>query len=60
MITPVLFTVDTIGLPLCRSIQHVFDEDAISGGGVVDEDVGYGADKFSVLDYRATRHADVK
>jgi len=33
----------------CR-IQHIFDENAISGGGVVDEDVGDCADQFAVLD----------
>ena len=33
----------------CR-IQHVFDEDAVATGWVVDQDVGDGADQFSVLD----------
>ena len=32
---------------LCCSIYHIFDEDAISGGGVVDEDMGNSADQFS-------------
>ena len=43
----------------CR-VQHVFDEDAISGSGIVDEDVGDGADEFAVLDDGAAGHADVK
>ena len=29
--------------------QHVFNEDAVAGGGVVDEDMGLGAYQFSVL-----------
>ena len=26
--------------PISRSIQHIFDEDAVAGGGVIDKDVG--------------------
>ena len=36
-----------VSLHLCRSIQHVFDEDTVAGGGVVNQDVGDGADMFS-------------
>ena len=43
----------------CR-IQHVFDKDAIAGGGIVDKDMGDGAHQFSVLNDRAAGHADVK
>ena len=45
---------------LCRGVQHVFDEDAIAGGGVVDEDVGDGADEFAVLNDGTAGHTDVK
>ena len=41
-------------------IQHVFNEDAISGGGVVDEDVGDSADQFAILNDGTAAHADVK
>ena len=37
---------------LGRCVQHIFDEDAIAGCGVVDQDMGHGADQFSVLDNR--------
>ena len=47
-------------LKLCRRIQHVFDEDAVAGGGVVDEDVSDGADELAVLDNGTAAHADVK
>ena len=40
--------------------QHVFDEDAIAGGGVVDEDMGHSAHQATVLDDGTTAHADVK
>ena len=32
-------------LHLCRRVQHIFNEYAISGGGVVDKDVGHGANQ---------------
>ena len=35
--------------PLGCCIQHIFNKDAISGGGVVDEDMSNGAYQFSVL-----------
>ena len=34
-------------LKLCCRVEHVFDEDAVAGGGVVHEDVGHGANQFS-------------
>ena len=34
----------------CRGVQHVFDENAVAGGGVVDEDMGDGTDEPAVLD----------
>ena len=30
--------------------EHVFDEDAVARSGITDEDVGNGADEFSVLE----------
>ena len=45
---------------LCCHVQHIFDEDAVAGGGVVDKDVGDGADELAVQNNRTTRHADVK
>ena len=33
--------------PLRCCVQHVFDKDTISGGRVVDEDMGHGANQFS-------------
>ena len=48
------------GIVLCCRIQHIFDEDAISGGRVVDKNVSNSADQFAVLDDGATGHADVK
>lgn len=36
---------------LCR-VQHIFNEDAVARGGVVDENVGDGAHQLSVLDNR--------
>ena len=45
---------------LCCCVQHVFDEDAIAGGGVVDQDMGHGADELAVLDDGTAGHADVK
>ena len=46
--------------PLCRGIEHVFDEDTVAGGGIVDEDMGDGADQLAVLDNGTAAHADVK
>ena len=37
---------------LCRSIQHVFDKNAVAGCGVVDKDMSNGTYQFSVLDNR--------
>jgi len=41
---------------IAHLIEHIFDEDAISHGGVADEDVGDGADELSVLDDGAAAH----
>ena len=35
--------------PLGRGIQHIFNKNAVAGGGVVDEDMGHSADEFPVL-----------
>ena len=45
---------------LCCRVQHIFDEDAISDGGVVDKDVGDGAHQFTVLNDRRAGHLCVK
>lgn len=45
---------------LCCRVQHIFDENAVAGGGVVDQYVGHGADKTPVLNNWAAGHADVK
>jgi len=34
---------------LCRSVQHVFDKDAVAGGWVVDQHMGHCPDEFAVL-----------
>ena len=41
-------------------IEHIFDKNTISRGGVVNENVGHGANQFAVLDDGAAGHADVK
>ena len=45
---------------LCRRLQHIFDEDAVALRGVVNQDMGNGADEFAVLDDGTAGHADVK
>ena len=57
--------IDFCHLPLkgkasSSSVQHIFDEDAISGGGVIHKHVGHGAHQFSVLNNGTALHADVK
>ena len=37
--------------------QHVFNEDAVAAGGVVDQHVGDGADQVAVLDNGTSAHA---
>ena len=46
--------------PLGCCVQHVFDEDAIPGGGIVNKDMGHRTDQFAVLNNRTSGHADVK
>jgi len=46
--------------PLGCSVQHIFDENAISGGGIIHQHVGHSTDELAVLDDRAAAHADVK
>ena len=45
---------------LCCRVQHIFNEDAVAGGGVVDKDMSNGAHQLSVLYDRRAGHADVK
>ena len=51
-----LYTREALGC----GVQHIFDEDAIPGGRIVNKDMGHGAHQFAVLDDRAAGHADVK
>ena len=37
-------------------IQHVFDENAISGAWIVDKDMGHRTNKFAVLDNQRAGH----
>ena len=41
-------------------IEHIFDENAVAGGWVVDKDVGHRTHQFAVLDDGTAGHADVK
>ena len=43
-------------LLLCSCVYHVFDEDAVAGGGVVDENMGNRADQLAILDDGAAAH----
>ena len=45
---------------LCSGVQHVFDENAVTHGGVIHKHMGHGADELAVLDDGAAGHADVK
>ena len=45
---------------LRRSVKHVFDEDAIAGGGIVNQHMGNGANQFAVLDDGGAGHFCVK
>ena len=46
--------------PLRSSIQHILNKDAISGGGVIDQDMGDRAHQFTVLNDRRAGHLCVK
>ena len=45
-------------LPCC--VQHIFDENAVAGGGVVHKDMSHRADELALLDDGTAAHADVK
>ena len=45
---------------LCRGVQHVFNENAISGSGIVNKNMSNGTDELAVLDDGTAGHADVK
>ena len=47
-------------LKLCCRVEHVFDENAVAGGRIVNKDMSNGADELAVLDDRRAGHADVK
>lgn len=46
--------------PLRSGIQHIFNENAVAGCWVVDQDVGNRADEFAILNDRAAAHVCVK
>ena len=50
----------TARLLLCRKIphlvEHIFNENAVAGGGVVDKNVGHGADQLAVLENGTAAH----
>ena len=48
------------GKALGCGIQHIFDKNAISAGGVIDQDMGHRADEFAILDDGAAGHECVK
>ena len=39
----------TPAIRLCCCIQHIFNENAIAGGGVIHKDMSNGTNQFSVL-----------
>ena len=45
---------------LSRSIQHIFNENAVARGGVVHKDMGHGTHQFAILNDGTAAHADVK
>ena len=51
-----LYFTDSICILCCR-VQHVFDEDTISGGGVVHQLMCHRADEFTILDNGTAAHA---
>ena len=34
---------------LCRRVQHIFNENAVTGCGVIDQHMGHGAHQFAIL-----------
>jgi len=55
------FLVDTpLQYLLCSRLQHIFNEDAISGSWIINEDMGHCADELAILNNWRAAHADVK
>ena len=52
-------TPDGVSLHLLRCGEHIFNKDTVPGGGVGDEDVGDGADDFTVLKDEGAAHVCV-
>ena len=46
--------------PCLHRIQHIFDEDAVAARGVIDQNVGDGADELAVLEDGTAGHECVK
>ena len=42
---------------LSRRVQHILDQNSIPSCGGVHQDVGHGANEFSILNNRATAHS---
>ena len=40
-----------------RSVEHIFDEDPVARGGIVDEHVRHSSDKLAVLDDGGAAHS---
>ena len=45
---------------LCRGVEHIFDEDAITRCGIVHQNMGHRTDELAILNDGAAGHADVK
>ncbi len=45
---------------LCCCIQHVFDKNAVAGGGIIDKDVGDSTNELAVLKDGTAGHECVK
>ncbi len=45
---------------LCSCVQHIFNENSVTGSRVIDQHMGDGADQFAVLDDGAAAHVCVK
>jgi len=45
---------------LCSSVQHIFNEDSVTHGGIIDQNMGNSPYQFSILYKGTAAHADVK
>ena len=56
MISPTILRLRRLGGRRLRRAQHIFNENAVARGGIVDEDVCHRADELAVLNDWAARH----